>query len=77
MGRFEPDIMAPPGASAGLGRRFIKRGKWLLYWLHRWLGIVTCVLSVMWFLSGLVMLYVPFPSWSDDEAPCGAADGCG
>ncbi|KWT69459.1 Optional hypothetical component of the B12 transporter BtuN [Hyphomicrobium sulfonivorans] len=48
-------------------RRATKQGKWLLYWLHRWLGIVTCVLCVMWFLSGLVMLYVPFPSWSDEE----------
>jgi uncharacterized iron-regulated membrane protein len=67
MGRFEPDIMAPPAASAGFGRRLIKRGKWWLFWVHRWLGVVTCVLSVMWFLSGLVMLYVPFPSWSDEE----------
>jgi uncharacterized iron-regulated membrane protein len=67
MGRFEPDITALPGASASLGRRLVKQGKWWLYWVHRWLGIVTCVLSVMWFLSGLVMLYVPFPSWSDEE----------
>ncbi|MDO9383127.1 MAG: PepSY domain-containing protein [Hyphomicrobiaceae bacterium] len=40
--------------------------RWL-YWFHRWLGVVTCLLCVMWFLSGLVMLYVPFPSWSDQE----------
>ena len=48
-------------------RRVTKRSTWWLYWFHRWLGIVTCLLCVMWFLSGLVMLYVPFPSWSDDE----------
>ncbi len=42
------------------------RKRWL-YWIHRWLGVVTCLLCVMWFLSGLVMLYVPFPSWSDEE----------
>ena len=40
--------------------------RWL-YWFHRWLGVVTCLLCVMWFVSGLVMLYVPFPSWSDQE----------
>ncbi len=40
--------------------------RWL-YWFHRWLGVVTCLFCVMWFLTGLVMLYVPFPSWSDAE----------
>jgi uncharacterized iron-regulated membrane protein len=54
------------GARKGSGR-LIKSGKRALYWAHRWLGVVTCILSVMWFLSGLVMLYVPFPSWSDEE----------
>lgn len=67
MGRFEADITAPPRASASLGRRLIKTGKRWLYWVHRWLGVATCLLSVMWFLSGLVMLYVPFPSWTDEE----------
>lgn len=67
MGRPELDITAPSGASAGFGRRFVKSGKRWLYWLHRWLGVATCLLCVMWFLSGLVMLYVPFPSWTDEE----------
>ena len=40
--------------------------RWLLY-VHRWLGVMTCVLSVMWFSSGLVMLYVPFPAWEDAQ----------
>lgn len=44
-----------------------KQAKRWLYLVHRWLGVVTCLLCVMWFLSGLVMLYVPFPSWSDEE----------
>ena len=53
-------------------RTLARRGVWRafkrwLYWFHRWLGVITCVLCVMWFLSGLVMLYVPFPSWSDAE----------
>ncbi|HWK32810.1 MAG TPA: PepSY domain-containing protein, partial [Hyphomicrobium sp.] len=38
-----------------------------LTWTHRWLGILTCLLCAMWFLSGLVMLHVPFPSWRDEE----------
>lgn len=45
----------------------MRRGSRLLYWVHRWLGIVTCLFCVMWFLSGLVMVYVPFPSWTDQE----------
>ena len=67
MGLFEAGISAPSGTSMGLGRQVIKTGKRGLYWVHRWLGVVTCLLAVMWFLSGLVMLYVPFPSWSDEE----------
>jgi len=38
-----------------------------LAWTHRWLGILTCLLCAMWFVSGLVMLHVPFPSWRDEE----------
>ncbi|MBK0010777.1 PepSY-associated TM helix domain-containing protein [Stenotrophomonas sp. S41] len=38
-----------------------------LYLLHRWLGIAGCVLFVMWFISGLVMLHVRFPSLTPQE----------
>jgi uncharacterized iron-regulated membrane protein len=48
-------------------RRAIKLGKRWLFYTHRWLGVATCILSVMWFLSGLVMLYVPFPAWNDEQ----------
>ena len=34
--------------------------KWLFI-VHRWIGIFTCLLFAIWFLSGLVMVYVPFP----------------
>jgi len=44
-----------------------RSAKQWLYWFHRWLGIITCLLCVMWFISGLVMLYVPYPSWKDEE----------
>jgi hypothetical protein len=38
-----------------------------LYLIHRWLGIATCLLVLMWFVSGLVMLYVPFPKLTAEE----------
>ena len=35
--------------------------------LHRWIGIVLCLMFAIWFASGVVMIYVPFPSLSDTE----------
>ncbi len=35
--------------------------------LHRWLGIAFCLLFAMWFASGIVMHFVPFPSLTDAE----------
>ena len=48
------------------------RGLWprcrrALYWTHRWLGVVGCLLFAMWFFSGVVMMYVAFPALTDDE----------
>lgn len=43
------------------------RAKRWLYLTHRWLGIATCLLMAMWFLSGMVMMYVPFPSLTAAE----------
>ena len=34
----------------------------LLATLHRWWGIVFCLLFAMWFASGIVMHFVPFPA---------------
>lgn len=48
------------------------RGKRWLYLTHRWVGIVTCLLLAMWFGSGLVMLYVPYPSLSSAQRLAGA-----
>ena len=28
---------------------------------HRYVGVATCLLFVMWFASGVVMMYVGFP----------------
>ncbi len=39
----------------------------LLTLLHRWLGILLCLFFVMWFISGAVLMYHPFPSLSESE----------
>ncbi len=33
--------------------------------LHRWLGVAFCLLFAMWFASGIVMHFVPFPVLSE------------
>ncbi|QOZ53967.1 PepSY domain-containing protein [Bradyrhizobium sp. CCBAU 53338] len=35
--------------------------------LHRWLGIAFCLPFAMWFASGIVMHFVPFPSLTEAE----------
>ena len=35
--------------------------------LHRWLGVGFCLLFAMWFASGIVMHFVPFPSLAETE----------
>ena len=35
--------------------------------LHRWLGIAFCLLFAMWFGTGIVMHFVPFPSLTEAE----------
>jgi hypothetical protein len=48
-------------------RGLLRTGRRWLYIGHRWVGIVTCLLFVMWFISGVVMMYVGFPGLSDKE----------
>ncbi|MFE1597504.1 PepSY domain-containing protein [Methylobacterium sp. ID0610] len=48
-------------------RRVVKRLKRWLYLGHRWLGIATCLLFVIWFVSGVVMMYVGFPALTEAE----------
>lgn len=45
--------------------------RWI-YLVHRWIGIASCLFFAMWFLSGLVMLYVPYPSLSPAEKQAGS-----
>lgn len=33
-----------------------------LVWFHRWLGVATCLILAMWFASGAVLVFQPFPS---------------
>lgn len=61
--------------------RIANRSMWLspgrlarrwLYLTHRWIGIASCLLFAMWFLSGLVMIYVPFPALTLEKRVAGA-----
>jgi hypothetical protein len=35
--------------------------------LHRWLGVAFCLLFAMWFATGIVMHFVPFPALKESE----------
>ena len=38
--------------------------------LHRWLGVAFCLLFAMWFATGIVMHFVPFPGADGNGAIC-------
>ncbi|MBB6254587.1 PepSY domain-containing protein [Nitrospirillum iridis] len=38
--------------------------RWLS-WFHRWAGVVLCLLFTVWFASGAVLMFVPFPALPD------------
>ncbi|WP_298211772.1 PepSY-associated TM helix domain-containing protein [Acidovorax sp.] len=40
--------------------------RWL-YLVHRWMGVVLCAFFAMWFLSGVVMMYVGYPKLTQAE----------
>ena len=40
----------------------------MLATLHRWWGVAFCLLFAMWFASGIVMHFVPFPARSERPA---------
>lgn len=54
-------------ANVGLAHR---ARRWL-FLIHRWIGIGACLLFLIWFLSGLVMVYVPFPALTLKERLAG------
>src|SRR3546814_18254959 len=43
------------------------RAKRLTYLVHRWTGVAGCLLMVLWFISGVVMLYVGYPKFTHWE----------
>lgn len=40
--------------------------------VHRWLGVPLCLLFALWFASGAVMLFVPYPSLSTSARAAGS-----
>ena len=66
-------IMARRGPSAPAAATLWKTVKRWLYVFHRWTGIALCLLFSIWFVSGLVMLYVSFPSFRAAERVATAA----
>jgi hypothetical protein len=40
--------------------------RWL-FLLHRWLGVALCLLFALWFVSGMVMVYVGYPKLTEAE----------
>ncbi|MGJ7607107.1 PepSY domain-containing protein [Variovorax sp. LT1R20] len=40
--------------------------RWL-FLVHRWLGVVVCAFFAMWFVSGVVMMYVGYPKLTEAE----------
>lgn len=44
--------------------------RWL-FLLHRWLGISLCIVMALWFVSGIVMLYVGYPKLTPAERMAG------
>ena len=55
----------------------VKRAFFLV---HRWTGIAMCVLMALWFVSGVVMLFVGYPKFTPWERmaalPALSVDGC-
>jgi hypothetical protein len=45
----------------------------VLVLLHRWLGVAFCLLFAMWFASGIVMHFVPYPALTEAERFAGLA----
>ncbi|MEQ8955318.1 MAG: PepSY domain-containing protein, partial [Gammaproteobacteria bacterium] len=38
-----------------------------LFTIHRWLGVGMCLLFLLWFASGIVMMYVEYPELTYQE----------
>lgn len=45
----------------------MRRAKRLLFLAHRWMGVALCLFFAIWFVSGVVMMYVGYPKLSPAE----------
>src|SRR6516225_215076 len=59
----EPAEAVLPGNRIPFGKRFQRT----IITIHRWIGIGVCIMVMTWFISGLVLAYVPFPKMSSAE----------
>ncbi|HIF73615.1 MAG TPA: PepSY domain-containing protein [Porticoccaceae bacterium] len=41
--------------------------KKILFVFHRWLGIGMCLLFALWFASGIIMMYMEYPEFTEEE----------
>ena len=65
--------MSPtPTPSSGASPRRVWAPRWLVV-THRYLGVVLGLLMLVWFLSGIGMLFVHWPEVTDDERTAGLA----
>ena len=48
-------------------RGFFSDWRKILIYTHRWLGIVFCLIFVMWFVSGIAILYWQMPRLTAEE----------
>ncbi len=46
----------------------------LLFLIHRYLGIALCIVVLLWCTSGLIMMYVQYPRFTNDEQLQGLAE---
>jgi hypothetical protein len=46
----------------------------LLFLIHRYLGIALCIVVFLWCTSGLIMMYVQYPRFTNDEQLQGLAE---
>lgn len=50
---------------------FASKAKRMIFLAHRWTGVLMCVLMALWFVSGMVMLFVGYPKLTPGESLAG------
>ena len=59
---------------------FVAQARRMTFLVHRWTGVLMCVLMALWFVSGMVMLFVGYPKLTPWERMAGLpalpASGC-